>query len=355
MATTVKRNTNSEGSVDFLQTTSSPRNAKGSLILATNPVIASKGGSSSKSWSTRSLGGNIGDLYYWKSVGTCVERNFPGLYADCYAKLRSKAFERAEAALAVDIAERNKTLQMVGSAVNRLISAARNVRRGRFAQAARDLKIQKPKNLKDFNKYFAENWLAYRYGWTPLYGSIAASLEVFDKPPRDHFVKATVSAQRSIQDSWVTAAITMKGRMVVESPTVARLNQMGLLNPLSVAWELVPFSFVADWFLPVGSYLESMTSFTGLRFEEASTTYHASGHRYLWYSNVSYSWIRDKQAAPFNARYDDPGASYWYRMKQRHVGTFQRPPLGGLNNGFNPKRLLDSIALLQAILLGKRK
>lgn len=32
---------------------------------------------------------------------------------------------------------------------------------------------------------------------------------------------------------------------------------VGLMDPLSVAWELVPFSFVLDWFLPIGSWLSA--------------------------------------------------------------------------------------------------
>lgn len=35
-------------------------------------------------------------------------------------------------------------------------------------------------------------------------------------------------------------------------------NRYGLLNPLSVGWELVPFSFVLDYFYDVGGYIESM-------------------------------------------------------------------------------------------------
>jgi hypothetical protein len=39
----------------------------------------------------------------------------------------------------------------------------------------------------------------------------------------------------------------------------------GLVNPFEVAWEIVPFSFVADWFLPIGRYLSALD--VPLRFE----------------------------------------------------------------------------------------
>lgn len=38
----------------------------------------------------------------------------------------------------------------------------------------------------------------------------------------------------------------------------------GLLDPEVVAWELVPFSFVADWALPIGDYLSNRSFFKGL-------------------------------------------------------------------------------------------
>jgi hypothetical protein len=36
------------------------------------------------------------------------------------------------------------------------------------------------------------------------------------------------------------------------------LNSFGFLTPELVAWELLPFSFVADWFIPIGTYLEAL-------------------------------------------------------------------------------------------------
>lgn len=40
-------------------------------------------------------------------------------------------------------------------------------------------------------------------------------------------------------------------------------KRLGLLNPLAVLWELVPLSFVLDWFVPVGRYLSSLDAMAG--------------------------------------------------------------------------------------------
>lgn len=45
--------------------------------------------------------------------------------------------------------------------------------------------------------------------------------------------------------------------------TLISLASSGVTNPLLVAWELVPFSFVVDWAIPVGAWLESLDAMLG--------------------------------------------------------------------------------------------
>lgn len=44
------------------------------------------------------------------------------------------------------------------------------------------------------------------------------------------------------------------------------LSSFGVTNPASLAWELLPFSFVVDWFLPVGDFLSSLDAEFGMTF-----------------------------------------------------------------------------------------
>lgn len=48
------------------------------------------------------------------------------------------------------------------------------------------------------------------------------------------------------------------------------LNQLGLTNPASLIWELVPYSFAVDWFLPIGPVLQALTAPAGLDFVDGS-------------------------------------------------------------------------------------
>lgn len=52
----------------------------------------------------------------------------------------------------------------------------------------------------------------------------------------------------------------------VIDPVIHSLSQQGLINPASIAWDLVPYSFVFDWLLPIGDILRGYESELGLQF-----------------------------------------------------------------------------------------
>jgi hypothetical protein len=49
---------------------------------------------------------------------------------------------------------------------------------------------------------------------------------------------------------------------VAEPPSA--MQSLGLLNPEVVAWELLPWSFVIDWFIPIGDYLQARATLSGV-------------------------------------------------------------------------------------------
>jgi len=123
-------------------------------------------------------------------------------------------------------------------------------------------------------------WLEYQYGWLPLMGDIYDAHQLLQKGFRE---KAQIASSiRVLQDEYhlrrdysnflgfdeVTSNATYVAKVFykVDDTQLSRLGQMGLVNPASVAWELVPFSFVVDWFLPVGQYIEAMSATNGVTF-----------------------------------------------------------------------------------------
>ena len=49
-------------------------------------------------------------------------------------------------------------------------------------------------------------------------------------------------------------------------------SEVGMLNPLAVAWELLPFSCVVDWAWPAASWLNTLDAAIGLEFRGGTTT-----------------------------------------------------------------------------------
>jgi hypothetical protein len=55
------------------------------------------------------------------------------------------------------------------------------------------------------------------------------------------------------------------------------MGQLGLTNPASMAWAALPYSFVVDWLLPVGTMLGALSAPVGLKFQTGYTTTRAWG------------------------------------------------------------------------------
>lgn len=53
---------------------------------------------------------------------------------------------------------------------------------------------------------------------------------------------------------------------------LASLNSLGFVNLGALAWEELPFSFIVDWFFPIGSWLNSLSSTLGWDFRVGSVS-----------------------------------------------------------------------------------
>lgn len=151
------------------------------------------------------------------------------------------------------------------------------------------------KSLRDLNregplKASARKYLEYVYGWRPLMQDIHDVMQLAKEANKSPLLlnaraKATrASVSNGSYDNFSTKTITaFNGVEIVDRVSCSiwaridpdysgsrALNQLGLLNPLSLAWELVPFSFVVDWILPIGGVLNAYTAPAGLKFVDGS-------------------------------------------------------------------------------------
>lgn len=191
----------------------------------------------------------------------------------------------------VFVMEGRKTAQMVYTRATQIVFAIRALRKGRFdvfldnlhKVDRRDSKHRKAR--RTFNSDFGRDpfravsnmWLEYTYGWTPFMSDVRSAafalMDAVEKEPNREarFVGSAKSAQRVFNPSvrWEVfpestgpyfADIKDSVRYVWRAaPNDLDLPaRFGLANPFEIGWELLPFSFVADWFLPIGDYLSAL-------------------------------------------------------------------------------------------------
>lgn len=188
--------------------------------------------------------------------------------------------------LGVAFAERKATAMTVGDTATRIARSVHMLRRGLFRNAARELGIRYNDIGKPKGSNWTNHWLQLQYGWKPLLSDIYGSCDALSKRDSGDF-RVTAKASRRDTDSWSVTRSPLGATYPTgnfdASTTVARrtrgvfvridalpqndlkmsLTSLGLTNPLLVAWEVVPYSFVVDWFLPVGSWLESLDALCG--------------------------------------------------------------------------------------------
>jgi len=197
--------------------------------------------------------------------------------AKANSRFRSKV-KGAESALGADLAERKQSSNMIKSRSLQLLKFSLQILRRDFGGAAKTLGVKKPKSLRSFGADLSGIWLEYSYGWKPLIADIGDAVQILQKPaPAEHCVgratvRESVTTFKANPPNWHTLSYDrvyhaeVAADVYVSNQTVWMANQLGFTNPLSVAWEVVPFSFVVDWFIPVGKFLQSLNDYAGLGF-----------------------------------------------------------------------------------------
>lgn len=239
--------------------------------------------------------------------GSGLSRTFPFPDLDSRAKALAKVQKKIaagvtdladadQANLAVDLAERRQCADMLKKRIGTLIHSVQAIRKGYLFEAWRYMSPKKrfPDGLKRTVRASKDNvanyWLEFQYGWKPLLSDIHGAAEQIARSYRDQVPYRFVGSAQCVKEAKDVfiqfATSTVSGNKwseladysylerskfvieaVVDNATLQALSQTGITNPLLLAWELVPYSFVVDWFIPVGNYLEQLTYAQGLTFK----------------------------------------------------------------------------------------
>lgn len=231
--------------------------------------------------------------------------------------LRDKLSESAQ--LGAAIAEAQSSLDMIASRAEDMIQFVRKFKRGKLpAVGGSRLKSRKPRVHGEVSadKRAASNFLEYHLGWSPMIGDIYSAVDALQQnlPWGNYRSKRSAYNRhytRTTDHYWssteyvTTHEVRVRCRARVSNPNLWLANSLGVINPASVAWEVVPLSFVWDWFQPVGSFLSQLGQFSGLEFENASTTLGLTSLRKeaVWYASDSATvagfWLERTVGIPY--------------------------------------------------------
>lgn len=194
------------------------------------------------------------------------------------------------------IAERNKTAETVAKAAVTIAQMLIALKQGNLKKAgdAVGAHVGRRKSSGYRNNHrkkpldaVARGWLELKYAWEPLLMDVRGAAEALAKQ-RYRPIRGKASGSASITLNQVSTSKTSSTIKTttnvgsygirfsciyeVSAPQMPDLSGMGLLNPALLAWELMPYSFVIDWFLPIGDWLNSLDATVGLTFTEGSKT-----------------------------------------------------------------------------------
>lgn len=280
-------------------------------------------------------------------------------YANAYNKMSEQL--RGSIDLSIDFAQRKQSVVLI----QRIGTLVKNVAIDYLA-LKRQFKRLSYKNPKAAFKQLSGLWLEYQYGLKPTMQTIHDSVVRIRNGAR-HETSRFQADGKSVSRETLTVldgnslpvirriSHSSRTRIVcIMNATDDVINQVGdltSLNPANIIWELIPFSFVVDWFIDIGGYLRDLETHTLVNQN------FVTGFRTDTYKGVSQADVIGSVDIGGGSTYHvNVHATGEVRWKKRTPYTvFPMPTLPRFNPSLGPSRLISAAALLSNGLKSDQK
>lgn len=198
-----------------------------------------------------------------------------------------KLYEKCQQAEALRVAwlEREKAIDLLISGTRLLVEAFKAIKR-RDPKLLRTV-LKKNPEASDILKAPASTWLVYWFGLVPTVADIHHALGVFAAPFPTVELDVTGGVDLMVKHGDVPkeffllegiARCKLGGTLTAINPHLDLASRLGFGQPLSVAYEMMAFSWLLDYFVNVGQLIKNLEPrFPGLEFNKQYTTYFGSG------------------------------------------------------------------------------
>lgn len=241
------------------------------------------------------------------------------------ANFAAGRLQGAKASMGIALLEGKQTVLMITEKSRAIYRAFKLARSGKFRQAAnviaeslgtrdsavfrKSKEFRRSKNykvLESANAGFA-SWLELQFGWQQLLTDITeindvlSSLNDIEKFPRIKTTGSFSETRYASSDNYRMCVNTLRTgttsncfyggfRGEYEGSAFFRgdyalgnvehfiAQRFGVANPLEIAWDLLPYSFVLDWFIPLSTSFKNVTAEAGLTKLGSSVTIRETGH-----------------------------------------------------------------------------
>lgn len=292
-----------------------------------------------------------GAIYYCPQPSIDIEQIKSLAITDAFANA-----DASKAAALATLGEARETVSSIVSIFKRLFKILRALRRLDLKSLSGEIS---PKELRD-------RYMELRYAIRPLFFDAKQVLEAatFIKPgqkTRQTFRGKRVESAETLETA-IPAMVSGYNRTTLSSKAVrtvsARagvltnidvtpINLWGIDQPIEAIWELIPFSFIIDWFFNVGKTIAAWTPNAGVTQLASWCVVEDTTHWQTWVDN---SWLEPGHPYNYEAQFQVSGlVEKTYIHKYREVNP-NRAIFPRFSLKLDSLKLLDLGIILKSLL-----
>lgn len=205
-------------------------------------------------------------------------------YETAYNRFVNQMKRPTHASMGVTVAEYRESAALIHTRSVTLLDSIYYLRKrdpvGFFKTLFGDVKPSRSDKRKFRTaKRLSDLYLEYSFGWSPLVQDIGNASSLLASPPRSDRIRSRSGKVDCLDTNTFGFCVSqyqcsIRGEVYTSNLFLRNLNELGFINPAQVAWDLIPFSFLVNWFVPVSQFLGSYTDFVGVTVKNCSVTRH---------------------------------------------------------------------------------